>query len=242
MPWRTFVINKSFHPNFSAFFSSPSARSFTSSVLLYTLRYEVCSDIYSAAGITSDSRSACKRCAKKTSNWFSINDGQFHYSSLNCGGVSCNTFRQAKSSTSAKKAANLRKRSLLPRSFIASGAIGRFVPRQQDICGQAWEVSYGTDSCVCRPFPRFKQTSYRIRHSAFDNLTASGSYTLGDLESFVDSNFLGEGCECFVLSLRTSAETVIVEIQAATLEGFNADPSFLQNVSDPTIRGWLKIV
>jgi len=62
--------------------------------------------------------------------------------------------------------------------------------------------------------------------AAFDNITADGSYTYGQMESFVDVNFLGEG----------------LNIVPATIPNFNANPEFLANVSDPIVRGWLKIV
>jgi len=62
--------------------------------------------------------------------------------------------------------------------------------------------------------------------SAFNNITSNGTYTYGQIEAFVEENFLGEG----------------LNIEAATIPNFNPNPAFLQNISDPVVRGWLQIV
>ncbi|KAM6494266.1 trehalase [Amanita muscaria] len=60
--------------------------------------------------------------------------------------------------------------------------------------------------------------------SDFSNV-ASGT-TYGQVINFLDSDFSGEG----------------LELEALTISNFNDNPSFLQNVSDPTLKAWSKIV
>jgi len=50
--------------------------------------------------------------------------------------------------------------------------------------------------------------------------------TVGDIESFVNQYFKGEG----------------LELEQVALEGFNATPSILDNISDPLYKGWVGIV
>ncbi|KIY65017.1 glycoside hydrolase family 37 protein [Cylindrobasidium torrendii FP15055 ss-10] len=57
----------------------------------------------------------------------------------------------------------------------------------------------------------------------FDQLQ---SPTVGDVANFVSANFSGEG----------------LELQALTLENFNENPPFLDNVTDPVLRAWSQTV
>ncbi|KAK2465281.1 hypothetical protein APHAL10511_002635 [Amanita phalloides] len=58
----------------------------------------------------------------------------------------------------------------------------------------------------------------------FNNISSGATY--GDIVNFLDSDFTGEG----------------QELQSLALPNFNDNPAFLQNVSDPTLRAWSKVV
>ncbi|KZT28701.1 glycoside hydrolase family 37 protein [Neolentinus lepideus HHB14362 ss-1] len=58
------------------------------------------------------------------------------------------------------------------------------------------------------------------------NAFNGSSVTEGDIVNFVDNDFGGEG----------------LELEALTLSNFNANPAFLQNVSDPLLRAWSQTV
>lgn len=61
--------------------------------------------------------------------------------------------------------------------------------------------------------------------SAFDAIN-NGSVTEGDLVSFVDNNFRGEG----------------LELEVVALSNFNPQPAFLKNVVDPTVVAFAQTV
>ncbi|KAF9018966.1 glycoside hydrolase family 37 protein [Hymenopellis radicata] len=60
----------------------------------------------------------------------------------------------------------------------------------------------------------------------FGGLSGNSSLTEGDVTSFVDTDFAGEG----------------LELEALVLADFNADPAFLGNVSDTLVRAWAQTV
>lgn len=58
--------------------------------------------------------------------------------------------------------------------------------------------------------------------SDFQNTVNSSSVTEGSITNFVDTDFRGEG----------------LELEAVALTNFNAEPAFLNNVSDPLVKAW----
>jgi alpha,alpha-trehalase len=50
--------------------------------------------------------------------------------------------------------------------------------------------------------------------------------TVGEIETFVNQYFKGEG----------------LELEQVALEGFNATPAILDNISDPLYKGWVGVV
>ena len=66
--------------------------------------------------------------------------------------------------------------------------------------------------------------------SAFNNISTSSSSssdtTVEEVVDFVQTNFQGEG----------------LELEALALSNFNADPPFLDNVSDPLVKAWAQTV
>lgn len=63
-------------------------------------------------------------------------------------------------------------------------------------------------------------------NTSFTNLTSSGNLTYAALEAWIEDNFLGEG----------------TELEAANITDFDPAPAFLQNVSDPYVRGFAQEV
>ena len=63
-------------------------------------------------------------------------------------------------------------------------------------------------------------------NASFTNLTAGGNLTYAALESWVETNFLGEG----------------EELEAANISDFNPAPLFLQNISNAYVRGFAQEV
>ena len=58
----------------------------------------------------------------------------------------------------------------------------------------------------------------------FQNISSGTTY--GEVVNFLDSDFRGEG----------------LELEALTLANFNANPSFLNNVSDPLVKAFSQTV
>lgn len=62
--------------------------------------------------------------------------------------------------------------------------------------------------------------------SNFRNVTNSSSLNVGSIVNFVDTDFRGEG----------------LELEPVALANFNAQPTFLNNVTDPLLKGWSQVV
>lgn len=54
----------------------------------------------------------------------------------------------------------------------------------------------------------------------------NGNLTVGQVESFVNNSFKGEG----------------LELSQVALEGFNPNPAFLSTIDDPIYKGWMGVV